>query len=69
MDIYEEMRQSPDPPISLPFRVILKGLIPFPELREEVKDDFLELFPDMIVYDPAEDLFEDQEREKDREDD
>ncbi|KAF9665776.1 hypothetical protein SADUNF_Sadunf16G0158900 [Salix dunnii] len=65
MDIYEEMRQSPDPPISLPFRVILKGLIPFPELREQVKDDFLELFPDMIVYDPAEDLFEDQEGEKD----
>uniref|UniRef100_A0A6N2LUA3 Pentatricopeptide repeat-containing protein n=1 Tax=Salix viminalis TaxID=40686 RepID=A0A6N2LUA3_SALVM len=69
MEIYEEMRQSPDPPISLAFRVILKGLIPFPELREQVKDDFLELFPDMIVYDPAEDLFEDQEREKDGKDD
>ncbi|KAJ6750959.1 hypothetical protein OIU85_001488 [Salix viminalis] len=53
MEIYEEMRQSPDPPISLAFRVILKGLIPFPELREQVKDDFLELFPDMIVYDPS----------------
>ncbi|KAJ0084230.1 hypothetical protein Patl1_29347 [Pistacia atlantica] len=61
MDIYDEMRRSPDPPISLPFRVILKGLIPYPELREKVKDDFLELFPDMIVYDPPEDLFEDQE--------
>ncbi|PPE00999.1 hypothetical protein GOBAR_DD01962 [Gossypium barbadense] len=61
MDIYDEMRQSPDPPLSLPFRVILKGLIPYPELREKVKDDFLELFPDMIVYDPPEDLFEDQE--------
>ncbi|KAB5541101.1 hypothetical protein DKX38_014075 [Salix brachista] len=61
MGIYEEMRQSPDPPLSLPFRVILKGLIPFPELREQVKDDFLELFPDMIVYDPAEDLFGDQD--------
>ncbi|KAF7819106.1 pentatricopeptide repeat-containing protein [Senna tora] len=61
MDIYEEMRQSPDPPLSLPFRVILKGLIPYPELREKVKDDFLELFPDMIVYDPPEDLFNDQE--------
>ncbi|KAJ6409288.1 hypothetical protein OIU84_008894 [Salix udensis] len=61
MSIYEEMRQSPDPPLSLPFRVILKGLIPFPELREQVKDDFLELFPDMIVYDPAEDLFGDQD--------
>lgn len=60
MDIYEEMRQSPDPPLSLPFRVILKGLIPYPEIREKVKVDFLELFPDMIVYDPPEDLFEDQ---------
>ena len=65
MGIYEEMRQSPDPPLSLPFRVILKGLIPFPELREQVKDDFLELFPDMIVYDPAEDLFGDQDSEDD----
>ncbi|MBA0874239.1 hypothetical protein Goshw_013878 [Gossypium schwendimanii] len=61
MDIYDEMRRSPDPPLSLPFRVILKGLIPYPELREKVKDDFLELFPDMIVYDPPEDLFEDRE--------
>ncbi|KAL9371324.1 hypothetical protein Peur_036464 [Populus x canadensis] len=66
MDIYEEMRRSPvDPPISLAFRVILKGLIPFPELREQVKDDFLELSPDMTVYDPAEDLFEDQDSEDD----
>ncbi|KAJ9172273.1 hypothetical protein P3X46_015530 [Hevea brasiliensis] len=62
MDIYEEMRQSPDLPLSLPFRVILKGLLPYPDLREKVKDDFLELFPNMIVYDPAEDLFEDQDR-------
>lgn len=61
MDIYDEMRRSPDPPISLPFRVILKGLIPYPELREKVKDDFLELFPSMIVYDPPEDLFEDED--------
>ncbi|WCJ28850.1 Pentatricopeptide repeat (PPR) superfamily protein [Euphorbia peplus] len=60
MDIYEEMRQSPDLPLSLPFRVILKGLIPYPDLREKVKDDFIELFPNMMVYDPAEDLFEDQ---------
>ncbi|XP_021895869.1 pentatricopeptide repeat-containing protein At1g62350 isoform X2 [Carica papaya] len=60
MDIYEEMRQSPDPPLSLPFRVILKGLIPYPELREKVKDDFLELFPGIVVYDAPEDLFEDQ---------
>ncbi|KAH9741743.1 pentatricopeptide repeat-containing protein [Citrus sinensis] len=69
MFIYHEMRSSPDPPISLPFRVILKGLIPYPEFREKVKDDFLKLFPDMIVYDPPEDLFEDQEwrRESDEE--
>lgn len=58
MEFYEEMRSSPDPPLSLPFRVILKGLIPYPELREKIKDDFLELFPDMIVYDPPEDLFD-----------
>lgn len=65
MDIYEEMRLSPDPPLSLPYRVILKGLLPYPELREKIKDDFLELFPDMIVYDPPEDLFDDQQWEND----
>lgn len=69
MDIYDEMRQSPDPPLSLPYRVILKGLLPYPELREKVKDDFLELFPNMIIYDPPEDLFEDQQWSKDSEDD
>ncbi|CAL1355871.1 unnamed protein product [Linum trigynum] len=69
MKIYDEMRQSPDPPLSLPFRVMLKGLIPYPELREKVKDDFLELFPSMIVYDPAEDLFDDDEDESQRESD
>uniref|UniRef100_A0A1D1XDS0 Pentatricopeptide repeat-containing protein At1g62350 n=1 Tax=Anthurium amnicola TaxID=1678845 RepID=A0A1D1XDS0_9ARAE len=58
MEFYDEMRQSPDPPLSLPFRVILKGLIPFPDLRQKVKDDFLELFPDMLVYDPPEDIFD-----------
>ncbi|KAL8260892.1 hypothetical protein R6Q59_024941 [Mikania micrantha] len=50
---------APDPPLSLPYRVIMKGLLPYPELRERVKLDFLQLFPDMIVYDPPEDLFED----------
>ncbi|XP_050887276.1 pentatricopeptide repeat-containing protein At1g62350 isoform X2 [Lathyrus oleraceus] len=65
MDIYEEMRQSPEPPLSLPFRVILKGLIPYPVLREKIKDDFLEIFPDMIIYDPPEDLFEDHEKHRD----
>ncbi|XP_010269095.1 PREDICTED: pentatricopeptide repeat-containing protein At1g62350 [Nelumbo nucifera] len=64
MELYEEMRQSPDPPISLPYRVILKGLIPYPELRERVKEDFLDLFPDMIVYDPPEDLFDNSEIDK-----
>ncbi|KAD6118757.1 hypothetical protein E3N88_10028 [Mikania micrantha] len=51
--------KAPDPPLSLPYRVIMKGLLPYPELRERVKLDFLQLFPDMIVYDPPEDLFED----------
>ena len=69
MDIYDEMRQSPDPPISLPYRVILKGLLSYPELREKVKDDFLELFPGMIIYDPPEDLFEDQESSRESEED
>ncbi|KAD5316892.1 hypothetical protein E3N88_16838 [Mikania micrantha] len=59
MCIYDEMRRAPDPPLSLPYRVIMKGLLPYPELRERVKHDFLQLFPDMIVYDPPEDLFED----------
>ncbi|GAB2218425.1 hypothetical protein Drorol1_Dr00001648 [Drosera rotundifolia] len=69
MKIYDEMRQSPDPPLSLPYRVILKGLVPYPELREKVKDDFLELFPGIIVYDPPEDLFEDQHWKTESEDD
>lgn len=61
VEIYDDMRSSPDPPLSLPFRVMLKGLIPYPELREKVKQDFLELFPDMIVYDPPEDGFDEQQ--------
>jgi len=63
MRLYGEMRESPDRPLSLPFRVILKGLVPYPELREKVKDDFLELFPGMIVYDPPEDICEDSDEE------
>ncbi|GAB2277093.1 hypothetical protein Dimus_011802 [Dionaea muscipula] len=63
MHIYNEMRKSPDPPLSLPYRVILKGLVPYPELREKVRADFLQLFPDMIVYDPPEDLFEEEEED------
>ncbi|KAL0433639.1 UNVERIFIED_CONTAM: Pentatricopeptide repeat-containing protein [Sesamum latifolium] len=62
MRIYDEMRSSPETPLSLPYRVILKGLIPYPELREQVKDDFLELFPDMIVYDPPEDFLNDDQQ-------
>ncbi|KAL4587871.1 hypothetical protein LXL04_000746 [Taraxacum kok-saghyz] len=58
MFVYDEMRKSPDPPLSLPYRVILKGLLVYPELREKVKDDFLELFPGMVIYDPPEGLFE-----------
>ncbi|CAN7019473.1 hypothetical protein BRARA_F00486 [Brassica rapa] len=63
MRLYGEMRDSPDPPLSLPFRVMLKGLVPYPELRERVKDDFLELFPGMVVYDPPEDLCEESDDE------
>ncbi|WOL04610.1 pentatricopeptide repeat-containing protein [Canna indica] len=58
MELYEDMRSSPDPPLSLPFRVMLKGLVPYPELREKVKQDFLDLFPDMIVYDPPDDVLD-----------
>ncbi|KAL3330184.1 hypothetical protein AABB24_034173, partial [Solanum stoloniferum] len=68
MHIYDEMRRSPDPPMSLPYRVMLKGLLPYPKLREKVKDDFLELFPDTVVYDPPEDLF-DEEWRKESDDD
>lgn len=64
MWIYDEMRCSPEPALSLPYRVILKGLLPYPELREKVKDDFLELFPDMIIYDPPEDLFDDDRKRR-----
>ncbi|KAK1311848.1 Pentatricopeptide repeat-containing protein [Acorus calamus] len=60
MEFYDEMRQSPDPPIFLPYRVILKGLIPYPELRERVTKDFLELFPHMIVFEPPKDLSTDE---------
>lgn len=70
MRIYhDEMRSSPDPPLSLPYRVILKGLVPYPELREKVKEDFLELFPGMMVFDPPEDLLEDGEWRTETEDD
>lgn len=31
--------------------------------RERVKDDFLELFPGMVVYDPPEDLCEESDDE------
>lgn len=64
MFIYDEMRRAPDPPLSLPYRVIMKGLLPYPHLREKVKDDFLDQFPDMIIYDLPEDLFEDYSSSK-----
>ncbi|XP_031490576.1 pentatricopeptide repeat-containing protein At1g62350 [Nymphaea colorata] len=56
MVFYSEMKESPEPPLSLPYRVILKGLVPYPELREKVKEDFLELFPGMFIYDPPDGL-------------
>lgn len=69
MHIYDEMRHSPDPPMSLRYRVRLKGLLPYPELREKVKNDFLELLPDTVVYDPLEDLFDEEEWRKESDDD
>lgn len=69
MFMYGEMRRSPDRPTAFVFRVVLKGLIPYPELREKVKRDFLELFPNIVVYDPPEDLFDDREWSGDSDDD
>lgn len=69
MEIYEDMRQSRDPPLSLPYRVILKGLLPYPELRERVRVDFLELFPNMVMRDSSEDLCDDHELSTKNEDD
>lgn len=57
MNIYEDMLQSPDPPEELPFRILLKGLLPHPLLRNKVKKDFEELFPERSVYDPPEEIF------------
>ncbi|KAK9279098.1 hypothetical protein L1049_012773 [Liquidambar formosana] len=57
MNIYEDMKQSPDPPEELPFRILLKGLLPHPLLRNRVKQDFEEIFPDGHVYDPPEEIF------------
>ncbi|CAN6556604.1 unnamed protein product [Malus baccata var. baccata] len=57
MNIYEDLKQSPDPPEELPFRILLKGLLPHPLLRNRVKQDFEELFPEQNVYDPPEEIF------------
>lgn len=57
MNIYEDMKQSPDPPEELPFRILLKGLLPHPLLRNRVKQDFEEIFPDSSAYDPPEEIF------------
>jgi hypothetical protein len=57
MSIYEGMKKSPDPPEESPFRVLLKGLLPHPLLRNRVKQDFEELFPEKHIYDPPEDFF------------
>lgn len=58
INLYEEMRQSPDLPLELPYRVILKGLLPYPLLRKKVKQDFEELFPDIQLNDLPEELFD-----------
>lgn len=57
MNIYEDLKKSPDPPEELPFRVLLRGLVPHPLLRNRVKQDFLELFPEKHIYDPLEETF------------
>ncbi|XP_061368471.1 protein THYLAKOID ASSEMBLY 8-like, chloroplastic [Gastrolobium bilobum] len=57
MNIFEDMKNSPDPPEELPFRILLKGLLPHPLLRNKVKQDFEELFPDSSIYDPPQEIF------------
>ncbi|OAY70089.1 Pentatricopeptide repeat-containing protein [Ananas comosus] len=57
MNIYEDMIKSPEPPEELPFRILLKGLLPHPLLRNRVKQDFEELFPERHIYDPPEEIF------------
>lgn len=57
MNIYEDMKKSPDPPEEMPFRILLKGLLPHPLLRNRVKQDFEEMFPDRHIYDPPEEIF------------
>ncbi|KAG5591099.1 hypothetical protein H5410_041613 [Solanum commersonii] len=58
MHIYDEMRHSPDPPMSLRYRVMLKGLLPYPEILIERK-----------IYDPLEDLFDEEVWRKESDDD
>ena len=69
MEIYSEMRRSPHPPLSLPFRVMLKGLLRYPELRQKVKLDFLELFPGMVVCDPVDEVNDNIDHDDDDDDD
>lgn len=57
MNVYEDMKNSPDPPEELPFRILLKGLLPHPLLRNKVKQDFEEIFPDSSIYDPPQEIF------------
>lgn len=57
MNVYEDMIKSPDPPEEMPFRLLLKGLLPHPLLRNKVKKDFEELFPEKHAYDPPEEIF------------
>ncbi|KAH6768883.1 Pentatricopeptide repeat superfamily protein [Perilla frutescens var. frutescens] len=57
MNIYEDMKKSPDPPEKLPFWILLKGLLPHPLLRNQVKHEFKEFFPDQRGFDPPEEIF------------
>ncbi|KAJ4832454.1 hypothetical protein Tsubulata_024800 [Turnera subulata] len=51
---HEEVSKSPD---ELRFQILLKGLLPHPLLRNKVKQDYEELFPEKHIYDPQQEIF------------
>ncbi|XP_021715842.1 pentatricopeptide repeat-containing protein At3g46870-like [Chenopodium quinoa] len=57
MNTYEDMLKAPELPAELPFRILMKGLLPHPLLRNKVKKNFEELFPEHSVYDPPQEIF------------
>ncbi|QHO22982.1 putative transmembrane GTPase FZO-like [Arachis hypogaea] len=56
MNVYEDMKNSPDPPEELSFRILLIWLLPHPLLRNKVKQDFEEIFPGSNMYDPSQEF-------------